>query len=267
VVKVWSTADGALVKTLEGPGGGCEWVKWHPKGDVVLAGSEDFTMWMWLAQSGTCMQVFSGHQGPVTSGGFTPDGKAVVSTGGEDDMSLRVWNPKTGECTATLQGHAFHQAGITCSAIHSDSAVVLTGAEDGCVRVSNISSNRILGALEGHEDSVEAAGFSGHLPLAATAGVDGKLLIWDCATLSQRGACVHPDAITRMAWHPLQPLVFTACLDGMVRCWDLRTGGAVRQYGGHAAAVQDLALSPDGSMVVSGGDDNSGKVFMTSGQM
>jgi hypothetical protein len=26
-------------------------------GDVILAGSEDFTMWMWLAQSGNCMQV------------------------------------------------------------------------------------------------------------------------------------------------------------------------------------------------------------------
>jgi ribosome assembly protein SQT1 len=32
-------------------------VAWHPKGDVVLAGSEDFTLWMWLAQSGNCMQV------------------------------------------------------------------------------------------------------------------------------------------------------------------------------------------------------------------
>lgn len=34
-----------------------DWMSWHPKGDVVLAGSEDFTMWMWLAQTGACMQV------------------------------------------------------------------------------------------------------------------------------------------------------------------------------------------------------------------
>ena len=36
-------ADGSLQRTLEGPGGGLEWVSWHPKGNVVLAGSEDFT--------------------------------------------------------------------------------------------------------------------------------------------------------------------------------------------------------------------------------
>ena len=56
-------------------------------------------------------QVFSGHQGPVTSGNFTHDGKAIVSTGGEDDCTLRVWNPKTGDCTLTLSNHPFHTAG------------------------------------------------------------------------------------------------------------------------------------------------------------
>lgn len=57
VVKVWNSSNGQLVQTLEGPGGAVEWVKWHPKGNVVLAGSDDFTMWMWLAQTGACMQV------------------------------------------------------------------------------------------------------------------------------------------------------------------------------------------------------------------
>ena len=33
-----------------------EWLAWHPRGDVLLAGSEDFTAWMWNASLGTCMQ-------------------------------------------------------------------------------------------------------------------------------------------------------------------------------------------------------------------
>lgn len=108
VVKVWDTTDGKLVQTLEGPGGAIEWVQWHPKGNVVLAGSDDMTMWMWLASTGACMQVFSGHAGPVTAGAFTPDGKNVVSVGGEDDCTLRVWSPKTGECVTTLSGFPYH---------------------------------------------------------------------------------------------------------------------------------------------------------------
>ena len=41
---------------LEGPADGVEWISWHPKGDVILAGSEDFTTWMWNAQTGAMMQ-------------------------------------------------------------------------------------------------------------------------------------------------------------------------------------------------------------------
>ena len=36
-----------------------EWLAWHPRGDVLLAGSEDFTAWMWNASLGTCMQARS----------------------------------------------------------------------------------------------------------------------------------------------------------------------------------------------------------------
>jgi hypothetical protein len=45
----------------------------------------------------------------------------------------------------------------------------------------------------GHEESVEAAGFSRHLPLAATGSIDGKLIIWDCGTFTERGVCQHDD--------------------------------------------------------------------------
>ena len=42
---------------LEGPGGAIEWLHWHPKGDVILAGTDEFTVWLWNAQTGACMQV------------------------------------------------------------------------------------------------------------------------------------------------------------------------------------------------------------------
>ena len=49
--------DGALQRTLEGPGGGVDWLQWHPRGTVLLAGSEDFSAWLWNVSDGSCMQV------------------------------------------------------------------------------------------------------------------------------------------------------------------------------------------------------------------
>jgi ribosome assembly protein SQT1 len=57
VVKIWDTSSGDLVQSLEGPGEAINWIEWHPKGDVVLAGSEDYSVWMWGARVGKCMQV------------------------------------------------------------------------------------------------------------------------------------------------------------------------------------------------------------------
>ncbi len=55
-VGIWNTATGGCRHSLEGPGGAVEWVDWHPRGDLILAGAEDFTAWLWNAQSGACMQ-------------------------------------------------------------------------------------------------------------------------------------------------------------------------------------------------------------------
>jgi WD40 repeat protein len=51
-----------------------QWVKHHPRGNVVLARPEDFTAWLWNVETAACITVLSGHGGWVTCGDFTPDG-------------------------------------------------------------------------------------------------------------------------------------------------------------------------------------------------
>ena len=56
-VGVWDTSSGQCKRMLEGPTGTIEWLHWHPKGDVILAGSDDFTAWLWNAETGANMRV------------------------------------------------------------------------------------------------------------------------------------------------------------------------------------------------------------------
>lgn len=96
--------DGTLLHVLEGPAADIEWLCWHDKGDVILAGSADNTTWMWSVTDtqAACMQVFAGHEEAVTCGLFAMQGKLAVT--GSADQSVKVWDPKSGKVNMTFSG-------------------------------------------------------------------------------------------------------------------------------------------------------------------
>jgi ribosome assembly protein SQT1 len=96
--------DGNLLHVLEGPGKDVEWITWHEKGDVLLAGSADNTAWMWSVSDAqtACMQVFAGHEDAVTCGMFAMQGKLAIT--GSADQAVKIWDPKTGRVNMTFSG-------------------------------------------------------------------------------------------------------------------------------------------------------------------
>ena len=48
----------------------------------LLAGSDDFTAWLWAADTGATLAVLTGHSGAVRCGGFLPDGRRAACTRG-----------------------------------------------------------------------------------------------------------------------------------------------------------------------------------------
>jgi|TARA_B100000768_G_C11281799_1_gene379055 ribosome assembly protein SQT1 len=198
---IWNVSTGELVKTLEGPGGGLEWVRWHPKGNVLLAGSEDFTAWMWNAENAELMQVFAGHSNSVLCGGFSPDGRHVVT--GSCDGSLRIWAPRSGECSTLFQGHPFHDGPVTCIDFHASTpGLMLTGSEDNTCRLVSGESGKVLGTLAAHTETVECVGLSADFPFAASGAIDTKCVVWDLNTLQPRTTMMHDKAVSALKWVP-----------------------------------------------------------------
>ncbi|KAL2911525.1 60S ribosomal subunit assembly or modification protein [Polyrhizophydium stewartii] len=256
---VFRVDTGKLVQTLEGPSE-ITWIDWHPKGNVILAGSEDGSVWMWQIPSGNCMNVFTGHVEPVTCGQFTPDGKLIIT--GSADGSLIIWDPKTATALHrfTPQDSRFHQSAITALAINKDSTLILSASQDGTARLLHING-RILASLDSHQDSVEAAGFSNHLPYAATGSVDGKINIWDITSMRLRQSVQHEDAVIKLQWHQNAPLLTSCSSDMTVRSWDGRSGECLKIWRGHQSPILDFSVRGDGGVVLTGSDDGTALVF------
>jgi WD40 repeat protein len=79
-VRLWRAADGQAAGVLQGPSEAIEFMAWHPKGTVLLVGSEDMHAWMFHAVQQQCMQVFSGHSGPVAAGVLPSRGFGLACT-------------------------------------------------------------------------------------------------------------------------------------------------------------------------------------------
>ncbi|KAJ1729722.1 60S ribosomal subunit assembly or modification protein, partial [Coemansia biformis] len=227
-INVYSVSDRKKCAVLDGPDE-IQWMDWHPKGNVLLAGANDATLWMWSLPAGTFMNVFNGHSAPVTCGRFTHAGRNVVS--GSEDGSLIVWDPKTAGivCQFSSRDERFHQEGITCLDISKDDQVIITGSVDSTAKLTHVNGS-ILGSLENATESIESVGLCDCLPLAATGSVDGTLNIWDVNTLRLRATLKHEDSVTRLKWHADSPLLTSVSMDCTVRTWDARTGDCIRTW-------------------------------------
>jgi len=265
--KIWE-----FLTELQGPDE-VMWIRWHPKGNVLLAGSNDTTVWLWQLPSGNTMQVFAGHTGPVQCGEFTPDGKRIVTA--DADGMLIFWDPRspTPIFKLTPADARFDMNGITSLAVNAASTLAVVGGASGSLRVVSLSKGEVVGALGGHAegDSVEAvqfvdlAGAGAGSSVVVTGGTDGKACIWDLSTMRLRATLEHQDAVTSVLAHPLPKgyLLVTGSADKTLRTWDARTGTIVREHKGHQGPILGATLGLKGDVVISAGDDGVCLVFTT----
>ncbi|KAJ3248915.1 hypothetical protein HDU78_009432 [Chytriomyces hyalinus] len=260
-VYVYKSSSGDQILLLEGPDE-VTWLNWHPRGNALLCGSADGTLWMWAIPSGQCMNVFTGHGSSVSCGQFTPDGRSIIS-GGEDGI-LFSYDPKTAAVKTQFRAddaRFLNGNSVTSLGVHSDSQVVLAGGQDGTSCLVHMGNGKVLGTISKAEDSIEACGFSTHLPLASVASTDGTIAVWDLSLMRLRDTFRHAEGVTKTIWLKSSPLMISSSLDKTVRLWDMRTGTFERSFYGHTGPVLDMAVGNDETSVATCSDDGSAQIF------
>ncbi|CAK7272278.1 U3 snoRNP protein [Sporothrix epigloea] len=119
-----------------------------PSGEVVAAGSVDsFDIHIWSVQTGQLLDRLSGHEGPVATLAFAPDGSVLVS--GSWDRTARIWSVfNRTQTSEPLQ----LQADVLDMAIRPDSQQLALSTLDGQLTFWSITDAAQVAGLDGRRD-------------------------------------------------------------------------------------------------------------------
>ncbi|KAK3818496.1 MAG: WD40-repeat-containing domain protein, partial [Benniella sp.] len=73
-IHVYSTSTWEISQTLKGHGEAIQGLKYSPDGDMIVSGSRDGTVRLWILGSGACQDVLTDHVDIVTSVAYSPSG-------------------------------------------------------------------------------------------------------------------------------------------------------------------------------------------------
>lgn len=226
-------------------------------GRRAVTGGVDENVRVWDVLSGRCVHTLAGHDKQVRSVHICPEGRYAVSTA---DRTMRVWDLVEGTCLRSIRtAGAMVWAGVNARAgiaIGTDN-----GETERAIVVWDLRSRQVRWRLD-QSASRFAVCPNGRWLLAAGRS-DCVARLWDL----ESGRC---HRILPGEGHDPAALCFDvrtgiAAIGGygepVIDIWDLERGRHVRTLTGHTRFAQSLALSADGTRLLSGALDGTVRVW------
>ena len=183
------------------------------------------------------------------AGGWSLRGEALVV--GDTEGGVYGFDGESGATAWARPG--VHDGGVLAMAVHPDGSAFATAGQDGRVLIWDAAEGEIVRTIDVGSAWVENVAWS----------LDGQRLAATCSrqvrAYDMDGAEVwrsddHPSTVSAIAWSSLGELA-TACY-GRASFFDASTG-ELRQKLEWQGSLVSMVLSPDGSIVVCGSQDNT----------
>jgi WD40 repeat protein len=199
----------------------------------------------------------SGAAGWLNAIAYSPDGGLLASA--SDDGFVRWFDAETGALVGSLaafvgraQSLAFGPDGASVAAAgrgSSNATAIWDVATGALVREVDVRTDTSIVDLAYAPDGTRLAGVAG----------DGRLFVWDVAGVEPTAEVqAHRARASAVDFHPTGDLIASggSWRDGTAVIWSAETLASTMSIQ-HGGRVSSVAISPDGSQIVSGASDGT----------
>ncbi|XP_048467081.1 F-box and WD repeat domain containing protein 10B [Rhincodon typus] len=206
--------------------------------DFLLSGSYDLSIRKWNLKTATCVTIYRGHIGFITS--LSLHENMFVS--GSTDCQAKVWDLQKENCFQTFK-HDKSVLSVAINAIH-----VVSGCEKGMIHVWNIEPPSLVKVLTGHINSITCLSFDQwHL---ISGSKDKCVKVW--SMMGKFSDCLltfkHPQEVLCLQFVYLR--VISGCGDGKIRIFDILNSTCLRVMRATGQGDPVLSLHISGNRMV-----------------
>jgi WD40 repeat protein len=252
--RMWEAATGKEIRAFGGHSSAVQSVSLSRDGKWLVTGSSDGTARLWESATGKEVRAFRVHGGPIYSVALCAAAKWLATSGGYD-KTARLWEVASGREVRVFQGHSGSVNSVSLSA---DGKWLVTGSGDKTARLWEVATGREIRRFLGHDVGVFKVSLSADARWLVTGTIDKTAHLWEVATGKEIRA--FRGNVNSLALSSDGKWLLT-CSDKTARLWEVATGKQVRAFRGHAHWVLSVALSGDGTRLVTGSYDNTARLW------
>jgi len=200
----------------------------------------------------------SAHTGYLSCSRFLADRHILTSSG---DMSCILWDVDHGQA---VQKFTEHTGDVMSVSVSPDQNTFVSGACDAHAKIWDVRSGKCVQTFVGHESDINSVQYFPNGLSFATGSDDASCRLYDIRAdreLMMYTADNIREGVTSISFSHSGRMLFAAYDDKKVIAWDTLKGKQLQHLTDHENRVSCLAVSPDGTALVTGSWDHSLRVY------
>lgn len=269
-IHTWDVQTGQQLGVWKAQEGQINMLAWSAVNGLLASADNDGATRIWDPAHGSVIHVLSNPtKASALSVAWAPDGTKLVT--GTSQGTVELWDTHTGQHLATWAGPPMRPApgvrnpyavwGVTWA---PDGHTVASNRYDRHVFVWDVASGRLLASLA-PDSQPNGVAWKPDGSEFATSDDAGNIQLWGSKRSNANMRILQPRESAGwtypLAWKRDGSLLICGASSGLVQLWDMRTGTELAPLQAHQLPVWGLALSADASLLATGSDDTTVRLW------